>query len=236
MSFASFLDRPNNGVQSFAKNYLAVQFKLDYVRADGSLSNYVPDFIVRDTQARCGSSRRKGAKSSSSRGRWRGSASGVATPPQPPRRTADLHSDFSTSTRRVSRSIIPPRWLSSRRVHGVPAVTVAGALRSGYNDYMAKRPKSVGVRELKTHLSAYLDQVKHGAIIVVTERGRPVAELRSIEQPEDRLEAALRQMEAEGLVTRPTKRGGLTPFKPIKLPPGTPSIVEAISEDREDRF
>jgi prevent-host-death family protein len=108
--------------------------------------------------------------------------------------------------------------------------------QSSYNDYMAKRPKTVGVRDLKARLSAYLDQVKQGATIVVTERGQPVAELRAIEPPESRLDAALRQMEAEGLVTRPARRGGLTPFKPIKLPPGTPSIVQAIIEDREDRF
>src|SRR5947209_10301483 len=31
----------------FAKNYLAVGFKLDYVKSDGDLSNYTPDFIVR---------------------------------------------------------------------------------------------------------------------------------------------------------------------------------------------
>ena len=32
---------------SFAKNYLAVGFKLDYVKADGDLSTYTPDFIVK---------------------------------------------------------------------------------------------------------------------------------------------------------------------------------------------
>jgi type III restriction enzyme len=48
LTFAAFLDRADNGVQSFAKNYLAVGFKLDYVKANGELSNYVPDFIVRD--------------------------------------------------------------------------------------------------------------------------------------------------------------------------------------------
>lgn len=47
LAFASFLDKPDNGVQSFAKNYLAVGFKLDYVKENGDLSNYVPDFIVR---------------------------------------------------------------------------------------------------------------------------------------------------------------------------------------------
>jgi type III restriction enzyme len=47
LAFAAFLDRPDNGVKSFAKNYLAVGFKLDYVKANGELSNYVPDFFVR---------------------------------------------------------------------------------------------------------------------------------------------------------------------------------------------
>ena len=46
--FASFLDAACD-VQSFTKNYLAIGFKLDYVRADGDLSNYVPDFFVRST-------------------------------------------------------------------------------------------------------------------------------------------------------------------------------------------
>ncbi len=44
--FAKFLDTAPD-VLSFAKNYLAVGFKLDYVKAHGDLSNYVPDFIVK---------------------------------------------------------------------------------------------------------------------------------------------------------------------------------------------
>jgi type III restriction enzyme len=46
LDFAAFLEKAMD-VQSFAKNYLAVGFRLDYVRADGELSNYMPDFIVR---------------------------------------------------------------------------------------------------------------------------------------------------------------------------------------------
>lgn len=46
LSFAAFLENAPD-VQAFAKNYLAVGFKLDYVKSDGDLSNYVPDFIVR---------------------------------------------------------------------------------------------------------------------------------------------------------------------------------------------
>ena len=46
LRFAAFLDQAPD-VQAFAKNYLAIGFKLDYVKADGDLSHYTPDFIVR---------------------------------------------------------------------------------------------------------------------------------------------------------------------------------------------
>lgn len=46
--FARFLeDAPD--VKSFAKNYMSINFKIDYVNADGGISNYYPDFIVRNT-------------------------------------------------------------------------------------------------------------------------------------------------------------------------------------------
>lgn len=48
LSVAAFLEAAGD-VSAFAKNYLAVGFKLDYVKADGDLSNYTPDFIVRTT-------------------------------------------------------------------------------------------------------------------------------------------------------------------------------------------
>lgn len=44
--FARFLEDCND-VVSYAKNYLAVHFKLDYVNADGDISNYYPDFLVK---------------------------------------------------------------------------------------------------------------------------------------------------------------------------------------------
>jgi len=46
LRFAAFLEEAPD-VQAFAKNYLAVGFKLDYVKSDGDLSNYTPDFTVR---------------------------------------------------------------------------------------------------------------------------------------------------------------------------------------------
>jgi type III restriction enzyme len=44
--FARFLE-DSNDVISYAKNYLAVHFRLDYVNADGDISNYYPDFLVK---------------------------------------------------------------------------------------------------------------------------------------------------------------------------------------------
>lgn len=44
--FASFLEKCSD-ISSYAKNYFAVNFKLDYVNADGDISNYYPDFIVK---------------------------------------------------------------------------------------------------------------------------------------------------------------------------------------------
>jgi len=46
--FAQFLEGCADGdVTSYVKNYLAVGFKLDYVTADGGISNYYPDFVVK---------------------------------------------------------------------------------------------------------------------------------------------------------------------------------------------
>jgi len=51
LEFASFLESAPD-VQSHAKNYMAVGFRLDYVKADGDLSTYTPDFIVRTSDGR----------------------------------------------------------------------------------------------------------------------------------------------------------------------------------------
>ena len=46
LDFARFLETSGD-VVAYAKNYLAVRFKLDYVNADGDISNYHPDFVVK---------------------------------------------------------------------------------------------------------------------------------------------------------------------------------------------
>ena len=49
LEFASFLEDCSD-VVSYAKNYFAVHFKLDYVNADGNISNYYPDFFVKTSK------------------------------------------------------------------------------------------------------------------------------------------------------------------------------------------
>lgn len=48
LRFADFLESADD-VVSYAKNYFAVHFKLDYVNADGDIRDYYPDFIVRES-------------------------------------------------------------------------------------------------------------------------------------------------------------------------------------------
>ena len=46
--------------------------------------------------------------------------------------------------------------------------------------FFAMEIKTVGVRELKDSLSSYLREVKSGVVVLVTDRGRVVAQLTSV--------------------------------------------------------
>ena len=48
LDFARFLDSCPD-IITFAKNYLAVDFNIEYVKTDGKLSRYFPDFFVKDS-------------------------------------------------------------------------------------------------------------------------------------------------------------------------------------------
>ncbi|MEI6126715.1 MAG: type III restriction endonuclease subunit R, partial [Pseudomonadota bacterium] len=50
LRFAAFLEHCPD-VLSYAKNYYAVHFTIDYVNADGNISSYYPDFIVKLSDA-----------------------------------------------------------------------------------------------------------------------------------------------------------------------------------------
>ena len=92
--------------------------------------------------------------------------------------------------------------------------------------------KVVGARELKVRLGTYLRRVREGRTLVVTDRGKPIAELRPL-GPNDGADAILARLEAVGAVTRPTKRR-LAEFRPIES--RGEAVATAVIEDRDDRF
>jgi prevent-host-death family protein len=96
-----------------------------------------------------------------------------------------------------------------------------------------RRPLAVGCRELKTRLGTYMRHVKEGATILVTERGRPIAELRPVPSRSD-VEDALYRLAAQGVVSREVREPlPLKPFRPIR---SRKSVSQAVIEDRKDRF
>ena len=70
----------------------------------------------------------------------------------------------------------------------------------------------VGVRELRENLAMWLDRAAAGEEIVITERGRPKAIIRSAA-----VESVLDRLEREGRLRRATRpRGPLPPPIPIE--------------------
>ena len=93
------------------------------------------------------------------------------------------------------------------------------------------RTATVGARELKTRLGGYLQQVRQGRTLVITDRGEPVAELKPLPRAAGD-DAKLERLKALGAVTRLENR----PLAPFRLVRGRGAPVsEAILEDRNDR-
>ncbi len=93
--------------------------------------------------------------------------------------------------------------------------------------------KTAPIAELKTHLSRYLDRVKGGEEVLVTERGVPVARLVPIGEVAGEVEQ-LRDLERQGLIRLGT---GKLPRRFWQLPrPRDPKgqALRAVLEERED--
>jgi prevent-host-death family protein len=93
------------------------------------------------------------------------------------------------------------------------------------------RPATVGVRELKTRLGGYLQQVRQGRTLVITDRGEPVAELKPLHAASTE-DGKLERLKALGAVTRLENRP-LAPFRAVRSQ--GPSVSDAIVDDRDDR-
>ncbi len=88
---------------------------------------------------------------------------------------------------------------------------------------------TVGSRELKNHLGKYLQMVREGQFVEITDKGKPVGTIVPA-SAEDRETRRLIEVVSKGSV-----RLGVGKFRPtrkrVKMTPGK-SIVEMISEHR----
>ena len=88
--------------------------------------------------------------------------------------------------------------------------------------------RTVGVRELRQNLSVYLERVKAGEALTVTDHGEEVALLR----PLPRNLSPLQRLVAEGRATPPTRsvRDLRVPTRKAERP--TSEILNELNEDR----
>jgi len=89
----------------------------------------------------------------------------------------------------------------------------------------------VAVRELRQNLSVHLRRVEKGAILEVTDNGRPVAVL----APLPEAMTPLQRLALEGRIVRlPT--GRLEDVRPLRVPGLGDALRRALEEQRADRL
>jgi prevent-host-death family protein len=91
--------------------------------------------------------------------------------------------------------------------------------------------RRVGVRELRQNLSVYLERVKRGEALTVTEHGHDVALLRPLAPATDIVE----RLAAEGRVTKPTRALAELP-KPLRIKLEKPLSQVLIDMRDEERY
>lgn len=91
------------------------------------------------------------------------------------------------------------------------------------------RTQTVGVRELKSSLSAFLRRVGDGESLIVTDRGRPVARL----SPPDIPEGILRMMR-EGRLSWSGRKPDLSRLPTVRLRGDGPTLSDMIIAERHE--
>ena len=95
--------------------------------------------------------------------------------------------------------------------------------------------KRVPISKLKAKLSEYLEAVRAGEEIIVTDRGRPVARIAPVSGPEER-ESRLRMLVRTGQARPPDVEGGIDLELIAALRPRVPGagVVDALLEERRE--
>jgi antitoxin (DNA-binding transcriptional repressor) of toxin-antitoxin stability system len=97
--------------------------------------------------------------------------------------------------------------------------------------------KAVGIRELKAHLSRFLREVGSGEVVLVTDRGRVVAEIHApgrLTESESDTDRRLRRLAAAGgLRLGEPHASGVYSRSPLRAPGGTAQAL--LVEERGER-
>lgn len=105
-------------------------------------------------------------------------------------------------------------------------------LQSGYNSHM----KRASVSQTKNDLSALLAEVRRGETVLVTLRGKPVAEIRPFDA-DSLIDEAAAELIEEGIAAPPRARLDLPSFLAAprpRLPPGH-SASRLVAEERNEK-
>ena len=97
--------------------------------------------------------------------------------------------------------------------------------------------ETVGIRELKSRLSHYVRRAEAGEVVLVTDRGRVVAELRppASGTPAD-IDAALLEMQRKGLIRLATRPNDPSLYRRMpRVLLGGETVQEMIDYLREDK-
>jgi antitoxin (DNA-binding transcriptional repressor) of toxin-antitoxin stability system len=88
----------------------------------------------------------------------------------------------------------------------------------------------LGLREANQHFSRAIRAVKGGREVVLTERGKAVAIIRPLPEP-DPTERTVRQLEAAGLLKAAEIREPLRPWRPRRI--RGKGLSETVREERD---
>jgi antitoxin (DNA-binding transcriptional repressor) of toxin-antitoxin stability system len=91
-------------------------------------------------------------------------------------------------------------------------------------------PRRIGIRELRQHASVYVDLVERGYTVDITNRGRLVAQMIPVRQPDSPLERWI----TAGVIERAEEPGSVLDVDPYPASPGRPNASERLRQGRVD--
>jgi prevent-host-death family protein len=94
----------------------------------------------------------------------------------------------------------------------------------------AAASKRIGIRELRQHASVYVDLAEKGYTVDITNRGRLVAQLVPVREPDSPLERLI----AAGIIEPAEEAGGVGDLDPYPAPPaGQATASEVLAQLRQ---